>query len=273
MQVKSFHIAVQTENIRLYHKLLKTINVAFIKLKFFPFSERIPRKYNIIWTTNEEKTQCPDDYRIWTLQLDEVNQDLIYHTLVRLFNETDKKFNKLLIGIDPGKNIGLVAVCDGMILKADTVKFENMLNTITSYFVFFPSEHLSIRVGDKPKYYSNRICNLLLSKLKEIDGFTIELVDEKRSNRSIVNGSIIRLQPDERAAFEIAKRSGEIQTAELIEEIQVPSSIIEQIKIESRKLSKNKITLDKSLAYKVAIGELNINEAIKIKKRSIGLEE
>ena len=105
------------------------------------------------------------------------------------------------------------------------------------------------------------------------ESLSFEVVDEKKSNRSLVNGSIIDLSPDERAAFEIARRTGEIRNTEQIEEVNVPNAIIEDIKKESRKVSNNLITLDRSLAYKVAIGELQLQEAIKIKKQSVGLEE
>ena len=146
----------------------------------------------------------------------------------------------MIIGIDPGKHIGIAAICDGMTLSAKTINIENLISVIEAYLITFPADRMFLRIGDQPPSVSRVIFNKLYNVFQKFDNLSLEIVKEASSNVK-TSLSQITSSMDENAAINISFREGkqknhmvrnddviaEIREEESVEEIQ--SEIIKSI--------------------------------------------
>jgi hypothetical protein len=262
----NFRVAVQTGNMRLYYKLLKLFEGSRLKAKFFTPRQNIPvQDYDLIVTT-EGKTDYNNEVQFLNLKFEEINSDLLIKILSRIARNQEPTFKQVIIGVDPGKKIGVAVICDGMLLTTAICDLEQLPITVKNFLVSFPSERIIIRVGNQPYSVSNVIFNKLFSAFSEDEKIKLEIVQEEFSS---LKGTLRNqsLDSDEIAAFRIAQRPG-IEQKHLVRN-EVPSGRIAEIKKWSRNHSQNRITLDEELAKAVALGELSLDEAIILKEKEL----
>lgn len=265
----TFRVAIQTDDLRFYHKILKTIEGSRLKANFFTSDQEIPsNKYDLVITTSPElnySEKC-EKSQILHLQYEQLDVDLIPKIIGMIARKNTPKFYSLVIGIDPGKRIGLAAICDGMLLSAETSQFDQLITKIQNYILIFPSEVIVIRIGDQPNSVSQVIFNKLFKTFKEIKKIKLEIVAEAYSNlKSPTSNS--KLKPDEIAAFTIAQREG--KTTNHMVRNEIPIGRVKEIQRWSRNLSDNRISLDFELAKSVALGDITLEKAIKQKEEQI----
>lgn len=260
------HIAVQTDDIRFYHKLLNILEGSQLKVKFFTLNQSISQqKFDLIITTSNEKINF-NDSKVLELQYNQLNEAIIPKIVGIIARKNTPKFKTLTIGVDPGKTIGLAAICDGMLLNAETSRLDKLVTKIQNYLLIFPSESIIIRVGDQPISVSQVIINKLFAVYGEIGKIAIEVVKEAYSSpKNPVIPST--LGSDEVAAFTIAQREG--KTTNHMVRNEIPMGRIKEIQRWSRDLSGNRISLDLKLAKSVALGEISLEKAIKQKEKQI----
>ncbi len=259
-------IAIQTSDMRFYYKILNLLQGTILKTKFFSSDQTIPpNKFDLIISKSDYK-ESSLDYSILRLKEEDLNYDLVLKILGIIARKKEPKFKQLIIGVDPGENIGLAAICDGMVLAAKTSNLKNLSKDINRYLVTFPSEKIIFRVGDQPPSVSNIIFNKLLSIYGISDTVNIEIVEEAFSNSK--KQFLINLHDtNEIAAVVIAQRSGKIQDQTVSAEI--PIGRITEIQKWSRDRSENRITIDVALARLVALGEITLDEAIEEKEKQL----
>ncbi len=261
----TFRIAVQTDDIRFYHKLLNLFEGSRLKVNFFTINQAIPfQKYDLIITTSEQSNRF--DPQILKLQYDQINSDLVPKIVGIIVRKKTPKFKTLVIGVDPGKKIGLAAICDGMLLSAETSRLDKLITKIQNYLMIFPSETIIIRVGDQPLSISQVVFNKLFAVFENMEKLKIEIVKEAHtSSKSPIISTT--LSSDETAAFTIARREG--KTTNHMVRNEIPLGRIKEIQKWSRDLSGNRISLDFELAKFVALGEITLEEALKQKEKQL----
>ncbi len=232
-------------------------------MKFFSENQPIPLKhFDLIVTTNED-TEEPLKNGVIRLRYEDLGMDTIPNIIGLLARNHSPRFQKMLIGIDPGEKIGVAAICDGMILSAKTVTLTNLNKAIESFLLTFPSENIIIRIGDKPASMSNVIFNRIFQSFQKVPNIRLEIVNEAASNIQTTS-SQLKYSLDEKAAITIGFREGQPITHMVRNEI--PRGRVKEIQNRSRELSGN-ITLDPDLAKLVALGKISIQDALKTKAK------
>jgi hypothetical protein len=158
----------------------------------------------------------------------------------------------LVMGIDPGeKRIGFALVADGTVLEArqlNTVgEVEEVLDGVMEQF---PGKRLILRVGHGAPTVRNRIVNAALGR-----SLRVEITDETSTTRRVDS-------PDVEAAITIAGLPG-IHIEESLS-VHPSKGELRHIKKLSRERSGGEITISTSLAHRVALGDLSLEEAIAI---------
>ena len=264
--VINYRIAVQTDDMRYFHKLSKILEASPLKAKFFAENQPIPyEKFDLIISPHKLKDQI-GDFPIFHLPFDQIHPSLVIKIIGIIARKKEPKFKLLILGIDPGKQIGLAAICDGMTLAAETSRLNQLTKKIEEYLVLFPSERIVIRVGDQPSSVSKVVFNKLFTIFGNIDNIKLEIVQEAYSSLQKI-ALTTPFSSDETAAITIAHRQG--KTKNHLVRNYIPSGRIKEIQKWSRNLSKNRITLDAELAQLVALGEISLEEAIKQKERQL----
>jgi hypothetical protein len=260
-------IAVKTNDMRFYNKILKLSQNTLLKIHFFPESRQISKgKYDIVITTSE-KTSPEKNSQFFHLKYEDLNTETIPTIIGLISRNYCPKFQKMLIGIDPGEHIGIAAICDGMVLSARTVNLEELINVVESNLLSFPSENVCIKIGDQPPSISKVIFNKLFNTYRKFAHIQMEIVPEADSNTGNLKTQK-SLSTDEKAAIIIGLRNGKRQTHMVRSNI--PEGRVKEIQNWSREKSGN-LTIDSKLAKLVAIGEITLEEAISIKSGKASL--
>ncbi len=262
----NYRIAIQTDDTRLYHRLLKLFEGSPLRVKFFTPNQAIPiQKFDLIITTQESINHSNTSQTL-QLQPKQIQPDLISKIIGIIARRREPKFRQLILGIDPGKHIGVAAICDGMTLAAETSKLPQLTKKIEEYLILFPSEMVVIRVGDQPTSVSKVIFNKLFTVFGNLDNVKLEIVQEAFSSQKKMTPDF-PFSPDETAAIAIAHRHGKVKN-HLVRSI-VPEGRIKEIQKWSRNMSGNRITLDVELARIVALGEISLEHAIIQKEKQL----
>jgi hypothetical protein len=262
----NYRIAVQTDDMRYYHKLSKIFETSPLRVRFFALNQPIPyEKFDLIISPHESINHI-SDFPIFQLPFEQIHPSVVIKVIGIIARRKEPKFKLLVVGIDPGKKIGLAAICDGMILAAETSRLNQLSRKIEEYLVLFPSESVVIRVGDQPSSVSKVVFNKLFTTFGSLDKIKLEIVQEAYSSPRRT-APTTPFSPDETAAITIAHRPG--KTKNHLVRTSIPTGRIKEIQKWSRKTSNNRITLDTELAQSVALGEISLEEAITLKERQL----
>lgn len=200
-------IAVATVSGKAYYLLvnaLKTLGIDFVSLT--PY-ETVPLNIQAVITTQAEFKHIKHP------------RVLIYHENTDPFSVVDealkitkgqKGFEILVVGVDPGKTVGIAVLSDGNTRKTLTCSsIEETVNTVTD--IFRKEKHFTVRVlkvGNLPSSYTARLIPLLDDVLPQ--DVTIEIVRE--AGTSHFSGQTIhkRRLKHTMAAIKIAERRGQV---------------------------------------------------------------
>ncbi len=161
-----------------------------------------------------------------------------------------KRFQRIIVGIDPGPKPGIAVVGDGYVVeKMQLSNTASVRKTIDNINKGYSPAKITIRVGNGDIVNRNKIVNSL------VDSYDIELVNEKNTTTTITNRDP---EAAKNIAFSRGKRiHGKINTI-------IREGYLRDIQRKSRIESEGRITISRELAKKVAMGEISLNEAIKI---------
>ena len=260
-------IAVKTNDMRFYNKFLKLSQNSPIKIHFFHESQPISDgRYDIVVSTSE-RDKSNENSHILYLTYEDLNTETIPKIIGLISRNYDPKFQKMIIGIDPGKHIGIAAICDGMVLSAKTVTLEQLISVVQTNLLSFPSKIVCIKVGDQPPSISRVVFNKLFDAYHNVTHIQMEIVPEANSNTDTLNTQRL-LSTDEKAAIVIGLRNGKPRS-HMVRSI-IPEGRVKEIQNWSRERSGN-LTIDSELAKLVATGEITLEEAILIKSGKASL--
>ncbi len=246
---------------RFYHKMLKLSQDTGLRINFFSENQPISKKHFDLIITTDKINAGEENKKIIHLSYENLGDNTIPTLIGLIARNHTPRFKKMVIGIDPGENIGIAAICDGMILSAKTISLEGLINTIQSFLLTFPSEIIIIRIGDKPLSISMVIFNKLFHIFQQIPKIHLEIVNEVASNIKTTT-SQQKYSLDEKAAITIGFREGQEVTHMVRNDIH--PGRVKEIQNRSRELSGN-LTLDSKLAKMVALGKISMLDALKVK--------
>lgn len=198
-------IALATVSGKAYYKLVKELKgrrLPFLSLK--PHDE-IPLYINAVITTKEERDLI--NHPNILIFNDEVGAESVIDEAVRVA-EGKRSYDKVIIGVDPGKTSGLAVLADGKVLETIACSgLEEIVSTILRTLERAPAVTSLVRVGAGVPIYTEKLLRLLDRALpKEV---VIERVSEAGTSQFIGETTHRRGARDTMSAMRIAERRGE----------------------------------------------------------------
>jgi hypothetical protein len=197
-------IAVATVSGKAYYELvneLKRKGLFFWSLK--PW-DPIPLDAKVVITTNEE---CHYVTHPSVLIFDyESDPELVVNEAIRIA-QGKPSYEKVVIGVDPGKTFGVALLGDDNVLKtANCSSLEETINAILEGLVRFPAAVNMVKVGNGAPSYAKELLHSLDKALPE--NVAIEIVSEAGTSRSMNETAHRRELRNVMSAKEIAGRTG-----------------------------------------------------------------
>jgi len=202
-------VAVATLNSKIYFGLverLKRKNIGFISKK--PW-EPIPLGVKIVFTTKDEASNIKHHTIVFC---EEGNLDRVVEEASAIIQGLDgKSFDELLVGIDPGKTIGLAVVSRGVVLNSSTKhSLKDVFQTLEQTIQSLKPKRVLVKVGT-----GGCLNQEFKEKVEDFAGFVWEkfkvplkvlFVDEKNTTTIVKRRKIKKREKDMFSAVEIALR-------------------------------------------------------------------
>ncbi|MCF2142257.1 MAG: hypothetical protein K9W42_00965 [Candidatus Heimdallarchaeota archaeon] len=231
----------------------------------------------LVVTTEEEfKNNTLTYEKLVVLSRSEVMNISKAITKVLLGLEGKRIWESLIIGVDPGRTIGVAIITDGCLRGVlETREINEAVDYIFLTIRNNPAKMVIIRIGSTGGYRRILLLNELLNN--KPSHVSIEVVDELQTTpascqdarEGILNssreGQKLIAGKDASAAMEIAFRLGESVKSQ--EQWEPSEGELKEIQVLSRQYSRGKVTISKDQAIKVAKGLLTLEEAIENQKK------
>lgn len=198
-------IALATVSGKAYYLLVNELKKR--KLDFLSLTpyEQIPVDVKVVITTpKEQKLISHSNILIFS---DDSDPAEIVEEAERIVHGK-KYYEKLILGIDPGKNFGVAALGDGKVIEAlNCSNVYETVNVVKSIVEREPAEKVYVKVGDGPPEFTDSLIELLDKALPET--VIIERVPEAGTSRYSVEEKHRRGLRDVMSAIKIAGRNGQ----------------------------------------------------------------
>jgi hypothetical protein len=204
--MKKAKIAVATVSGRAYYELVKEL-----KRKRLPFQslkpwDPIPLDIKVVITTKEESQQVSHPQVLIFEQ--GINPEYVVDRTL-LIVQGKRSYEKIVVGVDPGKTYGIARLGDDKLLESLTSSSPELaVNLIIDYINRFPATIKKVHVGNGPQKYTKRLIQLLNEKLPKET--LIEIVREAGTSHTVGEFVNRRGLRDKVSAIEIARRNGKI---------------------------------------------------------------
>jgi len=199
-------IALATVSGKAYYKLVSELKQRDVPFLSLTFKDPIPLTIKVVITTEKERS-------------------LVKHPNVLVFNEeTDatsvvneaikivrgkKIYERVVVGVDPGKTFGLAILGDGNVLETFTCSsLEETVNTVLRMLEKPQAIINMVKIGNGAPLYTKQLLNLLDEALPEEIG--IEIVSEEGTSRFGRETVHRRDVKDVMSATRIAERKGNV---------------------------------------------------------------
>lgn len=202
-------VVIATLNGKIYFGLverLKKRNIGFMIKK--PW-ETIPLGVRVVFTTRDEAVYVKHHTILFC---EEENLDKVVEEASAIIQGLDEKsFDELIVGIDPGKTIGLAVVGRGIILKSSIHQnLKEVFQTLDKTVQSLKPKKVLVKVGMGGclnldfKREIDKFTKLMWNKLNT--PFEVLFVDEKNTTTIIKRRKIKKREKDIASAVEIALR-------------------------------------------------------------------
>ncbi len=199
-------IALATVSGRAYYQLVKELKGRRLPFLSLTPKDKIPLYIKAVIVTKEE-------------------QDLIRHPNILIFNDETspaavvdeairviqgkRSYDRVIIGVDPGKTFGLAVLADGKVLE--TLACSSLGETVGVILKTLdrtPAVACTVRVGDGVPTYTKKLLHLLGKAVpREI---ILEVVSEAGTSHFMKQATHQRGSRDAMSAIKIAERSGKV---------------------------------------------------------------
>jgi len=199
-------IAVATVNGRAYYQLVTELQrkrLPFLSLK--PWVP-IPLHIKVVLTTEKESQQISHPQILLFKQGS--NPEAIIDKAL-LIVQGKQGYEKLVVGVDPGKTYGIAILGDNKVLATLTSSnIDKASHLVVDSLKRFPAEAKVVRVGNGPPEYTQTLLDSLDKSLPEET--LVEIVSEAGTSRLTHKSVNRRMLRDAVSAIKIAGRNGRI---------------------------------------------------------------
>jgi hypothetical protein len=199
-------IALATVSGRAYYKMvteLKRKGVPFLSLK--PW-DPIPLDVKVVVTTEEEYHLVAHP-NVLVFKYESNPMLVIDEALLGI--QGKRRYEKVIVGVDPGKSCGVVILGDDNIVETFICSgLEETVNVIVEALKRVPAEVRVVKVGDGAPDYAKELLHSLAKALPQET--TMKIVSESGTSRFMNETAHRRGLRDTMSAIEIAGRKGQI---------------------------------------------------------------
>ena len=199
-------IAVETVHGRAYYELVTELNrqeLPFLSLK--PW-DPVPLDIKVVITTGEESHQISHPQ---ILPFEQGSNPESVVDKANLTVQGKQGYEKVVVGVDPGKTYGIAILGDNKVLATLTASnLEEASHLVVDSLKRFPAEVRVVRVGNGPPEYTRTLLSSLDKTLPEET--LMEIVNEVGTSRLTNNSVNRRVLRDAVSAIKIAGRNGQV---------------------------------------------------------------
>lgn len=210
----------------------------------------IPPNVAVVITTEEESREI--DFNRDRILIADKPQSTLDKAVSLLFGE---EFDRIIIGIDPGKFVGLAVLGNDKTISVHHVSVGEIFPLIQRISREHQNKKITVRIGNGARLVRSQLINGILDL-----GFQVEMVDETGTTPHLGKGVHGKVVSDIIAAINIAKIPGKKVGKQFIEPSDGEVRVVQE---HSREESNGRFTIRRKLARAVAKGELTLDEAIK----------
>jgi hypothetical protein len=235
-------IGLVTEDFRFFHQMVKLLNERHEPFASFGFDDPVPEGVGAIITTGAERGRV-----YFGTVISDDDPEIAFKAARSVLR--GKRFDRIVIGIDPGRRPGIAVVGDGRIIDTELVYCpEDVMETLVRMTWSLDFDVMVVRIGHGDPTNRNRIIHAVWPLADEV-----EIVDESSTTKKTVT-------PDIDAAIMIAFTSGERLLGE--PEVCPTPGEVRDIKRLSRIESRGRVTISTELASQVARGRISLAQAV-----------
>jgi hypothetical protein len=199
-------IAVATVSGRAYYELVKELKrqgLSFLSLK--PW-DPVPLDIKVVITTRDESHQISHP-QILPFEQGSNPESVVDKAI--LIVQGKQGYEKVVVGVDPGKTYGIAILGDNKVLETLTASnIEEASRLVVDSLKRFPAEVRVVRVGNGPPEYTKTLLNSLDENLPEET--LMEIVSEVGTSRLTNKSANRRVLRDAVSAIKIAGRNGRV---------------------------------------------------------------
>lgn len=197
-------IAVATVHGRAYYKLVTELQrrgLPFLSLK--PW-DPVPISIKVVLTTRDESHQISHP-KILAFNQESNPEPVVDKALLAI--QGKQGYEKVVVGVDPGKTYGIAVLGDNKILATLTASNnEKASHLVVDSLKRFPAEARVVRIGNGPAEYTKTLLDSLDKILPEET--VMEIVSEAGTSRLTKTSVNRRVLKDTVSAIKIAGRNG-----------------------------------------------------------------
>ncbi len=235
-------IVVATADFEVYHGIVQALRDRSVEFTTVDADGPLPAWASLVIVGPGETIETPADVPVVTAS-PETPRRAVEDALTRLRGGD----GRTIVGIDPGEKPGIAVLVDDVVVAAFQVPATEAPEVVAREIE--DAVDPLVRVGDGARLVGTRI-------IDDIDA-PVELVDETGTTPYLGSGA--RGMGDVLAATNIARLDGELVESR---DIEPTDGEIQRIKERSREVSETNRAIDETLARRVAIGDLSIEEAL-----------
>jgi len=236
-------IVVATADFEVYHGAVTELRDRGVTFTTIELDEDLPEETTVIVSATDEEPPNPDAVPVVRADPDDPRRAV--DEVVAILRG---KSGRTVVGVDPGDRPGVAVLSGDMVIATFHVPLVDAAEVVREEVE--DAVDPLVRVGDGARLQGAKI-------IDDLDDVPVELVDETGTTPYLGTGA--RGMGDVLAAVNIAGLDGERVESRTIEPT---TGELQRIKDRSREASDTNRAIDETLARRVALGELGIDEAL-----------
>ncbi|MFC7139156.1 hypothetical protein ACFQMA_04800 [Halosimplex aquaticum] len=236
-------IVVATADFEVYHGVVNELRDRGVTFTTIELDDDLPERTTVVVTAPDESPPVPDSVPLVRAEPDDPRRAV--DEVVAILRGGS---GRTIVGVDPGERPGIAVLSGEMVVATFHVPLVDAAEVVREE-VGDAVDPL-VRIGDGARLQGAKI-------IDDLEDVPVELVDETGTTPYLGTGA--RGMGDVLAAVNIARLDGERVESRTIEPT---TGELQRIKDRSRERSDTNRAIDETLARRVALGELTIDEAL-----------
>jgi hypothetical protein len=198
-------IALATVSGKAYYKLVNELKAKGLHFLSLTPWDSIPLDVKVVITTEEEGPSIAHPYVLKLKNGDDPVR--VIDEAIRIV-QGKQRYEKIIVGVDPGKTFGVAVVGDGVVLKTiNCSSLREAIDAILEAVQKAPAAEYVVKVGDGAPPYTRVLLEALDKSLPQ--AIDTQIVSEAGTSHFAKETSHLRGLKDAMSAIKIAARNGQ----------------------------------------------------------------